>query len=321
MAIKVFKKNNGKPRLPRVVFVVGPTASGKTDIALALCEKFNGEIINADARQVYQQIEIGTGKPAGNRGVSGGRKAYFHHGNPHYLMGFLPPTEAYSAAEWREAALKAIQGITARKRLPIVVGGTGLYIASLVDNLSFPNVEAHPAFRKAYEEKSLQELVALLLMLDPGAHAVVDLQNKRRVIRALEVITFTGKKYSELRAKGEPIVDALQLGVIRTPEELRGRINSTIDRMFETGLVREVRDLLKSGIPETAPALTAIGYRTVTEYLNGKTTLEDAIIRFKHLTWQYAKRQQTWFKRDPRIHWIKDDHDAVRTVGEWVMRG
>jgi len=308
-------------RLPRVLFVVGATASGKTDLAVALAKRFNGEIINADARQIYRHVEIGTGIPSGERKSVGGHKAYMHRGVPHYLMGFLPPEETYSAAEWRDSALKAIEGIIRRKHLPIVVGGTGLYISSLVDNLSFPNVEAHPSFREAYEGKSLDELVALLLMLDPESREIVDLRNKRRVIRALEVITFTGKKFSALRAKGNPIVDALQIGIARTPAELRQRIDETVDQMFEKGMVREVRDLMRSGISPDAPALSAIGYRVIIDYLNGNTTLAEATSRFKQLTWLYAKRQITWFKKDARIKPVKDEDEAVRVVGEWVMRG
>ena len=300
--------------------MVGPTASGKTDLALKLAERFHGEIINADARQIYRSVEIGTGRPSGEHRGLGPRRAYMYQGVPHYLMGFLPPSESYSAAEWRESSLKAIQGITKRKHLPIVVGGTGLYIASLIDNLIFPNVEPHPAFRKTYDARPLDELVAMLLMLDPGSREVVDLRNKRRVIRALEVVTFTGKKFSELRAKGKPVVDALQIGISWTPEQLRERINKSVDTMFERGLVREVQDILKDGINERSPALSAIGYRVVVDYLKGKMTLDDAVKKFKQLIWLYAKRQVTWFKKDKRIHWVKDDAEASRLVGEWVMK-
>jgi tRNA dimethylallyltransferase len=317
----VLKEPKTVARLPRVLCVVGPTASGKTDLAVALAKRFNGEIINADARQVYRMIEIGTSRPIGQEKTVGGLKAQIHKGIPHYLFGFLSPEKTYSAAEWREAALKAIASITKRKRLPIVVGGTGLYIAALVDNLSFPDVGAHPAFRKAYDEKPLDELVALLLMLDPGAKDIVDLRNKRRVVRALEVVTFTGKKFSELRAKGGPIVDALQLGVRRSSEELRARIEETVNRMFERGMVREVRDLLKAGISPDAPALSAIGYRVVVDYLKSRTTLSEAMASFKRLQRLYARRQMTWFKKDPRIIWVRDEAGAERIVGEWVMGG
>jgi tRNA dimethylallyltransferase len=314
------KRTKTSERLPRVLCIVGPTASGKTDLAVALAKRFNGEIINADARQVYRMIEIGTSRPTGREKTIGGLKAHIHKGIPHYLFGFLHPEESYSAAEWREAALKAIASITKRQRLPIVVGGTGLYIASLVDNLSFPEVGAHPAFRKAYEEKPLDELVALLLMLDPETKGIVDLRNKRRVIRALEVATFTGRKFSELRAKGGPLVDALQIGIRRSPAELRERIDRTVDRMFEGGMVREVRDLLKAGVSPDAPALSAIGYRVVADYLKGNTTLSDAITKFKRLQWLYARRQTTWFKKDQRVTWVKNVDAASRIVGEWVMK-
>ena len=316
--IKLASKS--QKRLPKALFVVGPTASGKTDLALKIAERFHGEIVNADARQIYREIEIGTGRPSGVHKGLGKQRAYIHRGVPHYLMGFLPPSESYSAAEWRDGALNAIEGITKRKHLPIVVGGTGLYVASLVDNLIFPNVEPHPAFRKTYEAKSLDELVAMLLILDPGSREIVDLRNKRRVIRALEVATFTGKKFSELRAKGDPVVDALQIGIRWTPEELRERISRTVDNMFERGLVREVQEILKDGVNERSPALSAIGYRVVVDHLKGKMTLEDAVKQFKQLTWLYAKRQMTWFKKDQRIHLVTSDTEAIQLVGEWVMK-
>ncbi len=311
----VKKAKNG---LPKVLFVVGPTSSGKTDLAVKIAKEFKGEIINADARQIYKQVDIGTGKPKGRRGEYRKYGAFMYKGVPHYLMDFLPPTEIYSAAEWREAALKAIKGIVRRGHLPIVVGGTGLYITAIVDNLKFPNVEPQPALRAAYEKKDLDDLVSLLLLIDPGAGTIVDLKNKRRVIRALEVITFTGEKFSELRKKGNPLIDAYEIGIERTPEELNARIEKAVEEMVENGLVHEVRELMKQGVPGNAPALTSLGYREFMEYFKGKLTLEEAVKRLKKLTRDYAKRQRTWFKRDTGIHWVKSDGEAMKLVRKWL---
>lgn len=305
--------------LPRVVFVVGPTSSGKTDLGICLAKKFKGEIINADARQIYRDLSIGTGKPpAGRRGKWKGHTAYIVEGVPHFLMDFLPPDKTYTVAQWREAALRAIKGMVKRGSLPIVVGGTGLYISSLIDNYHFPSVAPQPALRKAYEEKSLDELVRLLLTIDPGASGVVDLKNKRRVIRALEVVTYTGKKFSEQRTHGEPLVEAFQVGIHLPKEELFRRIDRSIENMVDEGLIDEARSLVRRGYKPSLSSMTSIGYQEIARYLKGELTLEDAIALVKKHTHQYTKRQWTWFKRDPRIRWAKDTDEAVEMVGEWL---
>lgn len=303
---------------PRVVFVVGPTSSGKTDLGLRLAKQFGGEVINADARQIYRELSIGTGKPSGRRGKWKGHTAYLVNGVPHYLMDFLPPDKTYTVAQWREAALRAVKGMVKRGSLPIVVGGTGLYISALIDNYHFPSVAPQPALRKAYEEKSLDELVRLLLTIDPGASGVVDMKNERRIIRALEVVTYTGKKFSELRTQGEPLVEAFQVGIHRPQDELQARVDRSIENMVEEGLVDEVRALLGRGLKPSLPSMTAIGYQDVARYLQGELTLEEAIASIKRRTRQYTKRQWTWFKRDPRIRWAKEVDEAVEWVREWL---
>jgi tRNA dimethylallyltransferase len=315
---KTATRKKAPKALPRVVFVIGPTSSGKTDLGVRLAKKYDGEIINADSRQLYMQVNIGTGKPVGERGEYLHHKAFMHRGVPHYLMDFLPPTESYAAPQWREAAMKAISGISRRGHLPIVVGGTGLYISAIVDNLQFPEVEPQMAFRRAFEKKQLRDLIALLLVLDPDAFEFVDIKNKRRVIRALEVLTFSGKKFSELRKKGEPLVDALQIGLARTPRDLTARIHVAVEKMIKRGLVKEIRELMKQKVPLNAPALTALGYRDFAEYLLGRVTLQEAVERLKTQTVQYAKRQLTWFKRDRRIYWVKSVDEGVKVLGEWL---
>ncbi len=323
MIKKTSRKDAGSSKkLPRVLFVIGPTSSGKTDFGVQAAQEFHGEIINADARQIYRQVSIGTGKPRGVSGLYHRRhRAFIHRAIPHYLMDFLPPSETYSAAEWREAAMKAVKGITKRKHLPIVVGGTGLYIAGMIDHLDFPNVPPQPKLREAYEEKSLEELVHLLLHIDPQAGVEVDLRNKRRVVRALEMMTFTGKKMADLRKKGPPLVDGLQIGIKRSQEELFARADATIDEMVASGLVDEVRSLLAQGISESSPAFTALGYREVAASLRGEMTTEEAVKCIKKITHSYIRRQQTWFKRDARIMWVKDAEEGMEKVREWMGEG
>lgn len=309
---------SGKSRLPRIVCVVGPTASGKTALGIRLAKTFHGEIVSADARQCYKEFSIGTGKPQGARGMFERRRAFLVQGVPHYLMDFLKPTEIMTVAEWREAAFAAVKGITRREHLPIIVGGTGLYIKSLVDNFTFPRVEPKPHLRAAFEGKPLSELVRLLLKLDPAAAEAVDLKNPRRVIRALEVTTFTGKPFTSQKLVGKPIVEAFQVGIKRTRAELNARIDAEIESMIEHGWIDEIREIMRKGIPIDAPAMNSIGYRELLCYIKGEKSLEDAITACKTAVHRYAKRQETWYKRDPRIHWTHDEDEAVELVRDWL---
>ncbi len=308
-------------KLPRVVCLVGPTSSGKTDLGLRLAKAFNGEIINADSRQIYKGFDIGTGKPRGKRGSFDGQRAFMVEGVPHYMMDFLDPLKTFTVAEWRDKTLVAIRGIIRRKRLPIVVGGTGLYIKSLVDNLLFPHVEPQPAMRKAFEGRPLEELVRLLLGLDSDAAQAVDLKNPRRVIRALEVATLTGKPFTKQKKMGKPLVEAYQVGIKWPREQLFARIDASIDNMLEEGWVEEIRQALKKGIPENAPAMTSIGYRELMKYIKGEESLEQAVALTRQAVHRYAKRQETWFKRDQRIRWCKDKDEGMLAVSEWLGIG
>lgn len=323
-------------KLPRVLVVVGPTSSGKTALSLKAARQFQGEVINADARQIYKDCTIGTGKPPGRRGKYQGFNAYFVKAPyahvleeqeerelkeveiPHYLMDFLPPTERISVAEWREKAMTAVKGIVQRGHLPVVVGGTGLYISALVDNFSIPKVPPNQNLRSSFEDQPLKKLVDLLLKMDPSAGSSVDLKNKRRVIRALEICTFTGQPISKLRTKKPPVVDVFLIGIKRTREEIRRRIDASINRMMEEGWPEEVRELHESGLAWDAPGLTSIGYKQIGSYLRGEIMLDEAIKLAKIATHQYAKRQETWFRRDPRIHWVQNDEQGLELIKQWL---
>ncbi len=304
--------------LPRVVCVVGPTSAGKTDLGLALAKSFDGEVINADSRQIFKGFDIGTGKPSGKRGKYEGQRAFMVQEVPHYLMDFLEPEKMFTVTEWRDKAMKAIRGISKRKHIPLIVGGTGLYIKSLVDNYSFPQIPPQPALRAAYEKKPLSELVDLLLKLDSDASQAVDLKNPRRVIRALEVATFSGKPFTKQKKIGKPLVEALQVGIKRSREELYARIDKSIDNMLQEGWVEEIRKAQDKGIAESAPAMTSIGYRELLKYIKGEESFEKAVELTKRSVHRYAKRQETWFKRDKRILWFKENEEAVKAVGEWL---
>jgi len=311
----------GKKALPRVVCVVGPTSAGKTDLGLKLSESFGGEVINADSRQIFKGFDIGTGKPPGKSGRYEGQRAFMVQGVPHYLMDFLDPEKMFTVTEWRDKAMKAVRGISKRNQVPLVVGGTGLYIKALVDNYAFPRIPPQPALRAAYEKKPLSELVDLLLKLDSDASQAVDLKNPRRVIRALEVATFSGKPFTKQKKLGKPLVDALQVGIKRPREELYARIDKSIDNMLKEGWIEEIRKAQTKGVSESAPAMTSIGYRELLKYLKGDESLERAVELTKRSVHRYAKRQETWFKRDKRIMWFKESDEAVKAVGEWLGYG
>lgn len=306
-----------KPR-PRIVCVVGPTSSGKTRLGIQLAKLFDGEVVNADSRQVYKNIGIGTGKPKGTRGMFEGHRAFLVENISHHLMDFLDPTELFTVVEWRKKAVNAMKRILKRNHLPLVVGGTGLYISALVDNFTFPEVPPSPTLRTAFESKPLSELVSLLLKLDPEAQQIVDLKNPRRVIRALEVSTFTGKPFTAQKMVGKQVYDAFQIGIVWPREELYARIDAEVDKMIERGWVEEIREALQRGVPENAPALTSIGYRDLFMYLKGEKTLERAISASKQAVRHYAKRQETWFKRDKRIHWAHSIDEATAIVNQWL---
>jgi tRNA dimethylallyltransferase len=305
-------------QLPRVICVVGPTASGKTSLGIRLAKEFEGEVINADSRQVYKDFAIGTGIPPGKSGFFQKHRAYLSEGVPHYLMDFLDPLESYSVVEWKDKALQALEGIVKRKHLPVIVGGTGLYLRALIDNLSIPKVEPNPTMRKALEEKPLSELVAVLLKIDPFARHAVDLKNPRRVIRAIEVATFTGKPFTAQQEKGKPLVEALQIGRRWTREQLNTRIDAAVEDMVKRGWIDEIRAALKKGIPEDAPAMTSIGYREMSRAMRKEISLEDAVRFTKDAVHQYAKRQMTWFNRDKRICWVDSEEEAIKLAKEFL---
>ncbi len=304
--------------LPKIVCVVGPTSSGKTALGIRLAKKFRGEIVNSDSRQIYKDFTIGTGKPDGTRGVYQGHRAFLVENIPHYLMDFLDPRNTFSVVEWREKAVEAIKGIRRRDHLPLIVGGTGLYLSALVDNFDFPKVPPNLTMREAFEKKPLSDLVKILLKLDPEAEMVVDLKNPRRVIRALEVSTLTGKPFTQQKRVARPQFDAFQVGIRWDRETLYGRIDAQIDDMVKHGWADEICEMRRQGIPENAPAMSSIGYREMLKYVKGEMKLVDAVAATKSSVHKYAKRQETWFKRDIRIRWVKNEPEAVKLVKEWL---
>jgi tRNA dimethylallyltransferase len=296
---------------PKVIAVVGPTASGKTALGIALAKKLGGEIISADSRQIYRGMDIGTAKP-----TAAERRAI-----PHHLIDIKYPDEDYTVADYQRDAFVAINGIIARDRIPVIVGGTGLYVRAVLENLDIPKTVADPKLRAQIEKDiadvGLAAVFKKLVALDPEAAYVVDPKNPRRVVRALEVALSTGIPFTAQRTKRAPLFDTLVLGLNHAPEILRERIDRRVDVMVRDGLVKEVATLIKK-YGQTQTAFDAIGYREVIAYLDGALSLEDATAAIKTNAWHYAKRQMTWFKKDKTTHWMEDGSAAPNLVERFL---
>jgi tRNA dimethylallyltransferase len=286
----------------KLVILLGPTASGKTAWGIALAKRFNGEIISADSRQVYRGMDIGTAKDTSF---------------PQHLIDIIDPNTTMSVAEYKALAVQKIHDIASQDKVPFLVGGTAQYLYALVDNWDIPEVPPQKDIRTVLEAKSLAVLQAELQKKDPDALLFLDPKNKRRLVRALEVIAATGQPFSKQRKKSPPLFDMLLLGIDVPREELNRRIDTRVDDMIRQGLVDEVRQLA-ARYGWDAPGMNGIGYRQFKEYTEGKEILAEAIFRLKHDTRDVAKRQMTWFRKDKNIHWLHTIRDAESFVQSFL---
>ncbi|MBC8094295.1 MAG: tRNA (adenosine(37)-N6)-dimethylallyltransferase MiaA, partial [Akkermansiaceae bacterium] len=296
----------------RPLFIVGPTAVGKSEAALWLAEKVGGEIISVDSMQVYRGLDIGTAKPPAEERAR----------VPHHLIDVVDLAETFDAAKFVEMAGKSAAEIQSRHRVPIFCGGTGLYFKAYLEGLG-EAPPSDPVLRAELEAAPLADLLQELARRDPVAYEKMDRQNPRRVVRALEVIRLTGKTFSGQRAgwnlprTGEPA--ARLLGLSRNPDDLRLRINRRVDEMFRRGLVAETENLLKHGLAENRTAMQALGYRQVVEYLRGERSLSETVELVKIRTRQFAKRQMTWFRRQLNVDWVESD-DASKKLASILSK-
>ncbi|WP_256105047.1 tRNA (adenosine(37)-N6)-dimethylallyltransferase MiaA [Streptomyces sp. ODS05-4] len=287
---------NSASRAPRVIAVVGPTAAGKSDLGVFLAQRLGGEVVNADSMQLYRGMDIGTAKltPEERGGV------------PHHLLDVWDVTEAASVAEYQRMARAEIDRLLAEGRTPVLVGGSGLYVRGAVDALEFPGTD--PAVRARLEAELEQHgpgaLHTRLAAADPEAARAILPGNGRRIVRALEVIEITGRPFTANLPGPDSVYDTVQIGVDVERPELDERITRRVDRMWEAGLVDEVRELAARGLREGRTASRALGYQQVLAALAGECAEDEAKAETVRATKRFARRQDSWFRRDPRVHWL-----------------
>ncbi|MCR4312107.1 MAG: tRNA (adenosine(37)-N6)-dimethylallyltransferase MiaA [Candidatus Uhrbacteria bacterium] len=329
--------------LPKIVCVVGPTASGKTDVGVAIAKMFDGEVVAADSRTVYREMNIGTAKPSpdgARRFMAGGAspeeatadegpplirnihdlfkpRPMIVDGVPHWGFDLVDPGQPFTVKDYQMYADAKIADIVKRRKLPVIVGGTGLYIKSLIDRPTYSSVAPNAELRASFEAMTNQELVDAIGERDPDAMASIDEDNRVRLIRALEIIMTTGRPLSEDRGFEPAKYDALQIGIEVPREELYVRIDERVAIMVAKGLVEEVR-LLKERYGCEIPAMSGIGYRQICDFFDGKMKLRDALARMKYDTRHYAKRQETWFKGDERVVWVTSALQATKEVEHFI---
>ena len=285
----------------KIVVITGPTASGKTALGVALCQKMNGEVVSADSMQIYRRMTIGTAKPTPEE----------MQGVPHHMIDVAEPEENWSVARYVEAAAACVEDILARGKLPVIVGGTGLYIDSLLSGRTFAGGAVNEALRQElserYNEIGAQGLLGELRKVDPERAEKLHPGDKKRIVRALEVFILTGKTITEHDRETKAIPPRWEAARIaldfENRQDLYDRIDRRVDDMFARGLMDEVRALLDSGVPESCTAMQAIGYKEAVEALHGACSEADARARIQQESRRYAKRQLTWFRRDSEAEW------------------
>ncbi len=299
-------ENNKKPK---VLVVLGPTASGKSDLGVELALKLNGEVISADSRQMYTGLDIGTGEITKTE----------MKGVPHYLLDVAPPEKVFTVSDFKILGEGAMNQILEKGKLPIICGGTGFYIEALLGETSIPEVPPNPELRKELEEKTSEELFGILQKLDPERAETIDAKNKRRLVRAIEIVKAIGKvpKYEARDTK----YDVLKIGIKIPDEELKKRINIRLEKRIEMGMIEEAERLHNppagGGVSYERMRELGLEYGALADFLDNKITKEEMIARLQTEIWQYAKRQMTWFKTDKTIKWF-DPKDPL--VPEEVKR-
>ena len=298
----------------KLVAVVGPTASGKTRLAIEIAKRFNGEIVGADSMKIYKYMDIGTAKPTAEERAEAA----------HHMIDFLEPDVQYSVADYTKMAHEVIGEIASRGKLPVMCGGTGLYINSVVDDVTFGEIETDYELRaelqRIAETEGTQKLLNMLGEFDPESAAKLHPNNQRRIVRAIEFYRTTGvtiSAHQKMTKEKESRYEPVMLSVAWDRQELYDRINRRVDIMINDGLFDEVRELMDRGYTQRLNSMQGIGYKEVIDCIEGRMSYEETVELIKQSSRRYAKRQLTWFKRDTRIHWVSAEN-AVEEAVEFV---
>ena len=303
----------------RLIAIVGPTGIGKSQLAIRLAQTFAGEIISADSRQVYRYMDIGTAKPSSEELALA----------PHHLMSIVNPDADFSLAQYQKLAYAAIRDIEQRHKLPLLVGGSGLYVWAVLEGWEIPGVAPKPELRQSLEAKAsevgAERLYQELLEVDPLAAQKIDPRNVRRIIRALEVYQSSHLSFSQLKRKKAPPFTALVIGLTTDRKELYRRVDARVDEMVKRGLIDETKKLLDMGYGFHLPSMSGIGYRQIGMYLRGELTLAEAVPQIKFETHRFIRHQYAWFKlNDKRIHWFdaqKEVEPEIKSLINEFIRG
>jgi len=291
----------------RLIAIVGPTATGKTELAVRLAERLGGEIVGADSRQVYRHMDVGTAKPTAEERAAA----------PHHLIDVVDPGEPFSLGLWLELAQAALDDVWSRGKQPLLTGGTGQYVWALLEGWRVPRVPPNPEFRRRMEARDAAELFETVRRADPAAATRIGPANRRRLVRALEVYEATGRPISYWQTKEPPAFETTVIGLRLSREELYRRIDERVDGMIERGLIDETRRLLAMGYARELPSMSGIGYKEACAHLAGGLSLAEAAARIKTETHRLARHQNSWFKpSDPRIRWL----DGGESVIEEALR-
>ncbi len=295
--------------MKKLIVILGPTASGKSDLAVTLARRFSGEIISADSRQIYKGLDIGSGKIIKSQ----------MKGIPHYLLDVASPQRRFTVAQFQKLALQKIKEIQSHDQVPFLVGGTGLYIQSIVDGVVFPNVKPSRALRARLAKKSVQELFNMLKKLDPVRATNIDPRNPQRLIRALEIVLTTKKPVPTLYYNSRTYENnsILQLGISTSKSKLKKAIQKRLLARLPK-IIIEVKKLHKKGLSFKRLEELGLEYRFVAQYLQKKLNKPEMINILQKEIWQYSKRQMTWFNRDKRIHWIRNKSEAEKLIKKFI---
>lgn len=300
----------------KTIIIAGPTASGKTSLGVSVAQKFNGEVVSADSMQIYKHMSIATAMPTEAE----------MQGIPHHMIDFVEPTDSYSVAKYKEDAMRCIREIASRGKVPVIVGGTGLYIDTLIHNTEFYDIEIDESLRNKlcaeYDETGAEKMWKRLESIDPDCAKNIHLNNKKKIIRALEIYYQTGKTLSQQNAESHlsgEILDYVMIGLnAHDREYLYNRINKRVDMMLENGLVREAEEFFNLYAGGTA--VQAIGYKELRPYFDNEIILDECIENLKMQTRRYAKRQLTWFRRYTDIRWIYIDEFKGNAVSDEAVK-